>query len=255
MNAKSSDVFDDMDLLGGDLPEDEEEGGIDNSLTTEAVNEAVNEDKNEVTATEDEEEGGIDNSLTTEAVNEAVNEDKNEVTATEDEEKAVTLPSKSTNKALLPPNASRQIVNDLFSKTGYKIEEDDPLVLMMLHNAELLKTTEHDLIANLKSLHDDLMKGVKNKHTEGIAEFNDQIKYLESILNKLEDQKIAIVQDVWSKSQDIMYDRTLKTMQKSVDQLIRTSSGKVSNERSVLIGAMGGLILGLILGVVIVALT
>jgi hypothetical protein len=222
MNAKSSDVFDDMDLLGGDLPEDEEEGGIENSLTTEAVNEAISED--------------------------------NEVTATE-EEKAVTLPSKSTNKALLPPNASRQIVNDLFSKTGYKIEEDDPLVLMMLHNAELLKTTEHDLIANLKSLHDDLMKGVKNKHTEGIAEFNDQIKYLESILNKLEDQKIAIVQDVWSKSQDIMYDRTLKTMQKSVDQLIRTSSGKVSNERSVLIGAMGGLILGLILGVVIVALT
>ena len=252
MNAKSSDVFDDMDLLGGDLPEDEEEGGIENSLTTEAVNEAVSED-NEVTTTEDEEEGGIENSLTTEAVNEAVSED-NEVTTTE-EEKAVTLPSKSTNKALSPPNASRQIVNDLFSKTGYKIEEDDPLVLMMLHNAELLKTTEHDLIANLKSLHNDLMKGVKNKHTEGIAEFNDQIKYLESILNKLEDQKVAIVQDVWSKSQDIMYDRTLKTMQKSVDQLIRTSSGKVSNERSVLIGAMGGLILGLILGVVIVALT
>lgn len=247
MNAKNSDVFDDMDLLGGDLPEDEEEGSVDNSLTTEAINEAVSEDKNEFTATEDEEEGGIDNSLTTEAVNEAVSEDK--------EEKAVTLPSKSTNKALLSPNASRQIVNDLFSKTGYKIEEDDPLVLMMLHNTELLKTTEHDLIANLKSVHDDLMKGIKDKHTEGISEFNDRIKHLESILNKLEDQKTAIVQDVWSKSQDIMYDRTLKTMQKSVDQLIKTSSGKVSNERSILIGAMGGLILGLILGVIIVALT
>ena len=67
-----------MDLLGGDLPEDEEEGGIENSLTTEAVNEAVSED-NEVTTTEDEEEGGIENSLTTEAVNQAVSED-NEVT-------------------------------------------------------------------------------------------------------------------------------------------------------------------------------
>lgn len=242
MNAKSNDPFDDIDLHSNeDLTEDEAEGGIDNSLTTNAVTE-----EKAVTDTNDviEEEEGIEGTLTAHTVTEPVIE-----------EKGVILPNKGTNKALLPPNASRQIVNDLFIKTGYKIEEDDPLILMMLHNAELLKSTEHDLLISLKSLHNDLIDSVRNTHAEGVTEFKNQIEYLEGILNKLEDQKTAIVQDVWSKSQDIMYDRTLKTMQKSVDELIRTSSGKVSNERSILIGAMGGLIFGLILGVIIAVLT
>lgn len=241
-------IDDKFDLDSIDLNATEEDSNLssDTATDTEENNDQITDTQAILDTTDlvDDGEGGITATLTTDTPNRPVATNKvvKKIIKIEDQKAAA-------------PTEARQVVIDVFTQTGMKITEDDPMVLVMLHNAKILKDAEADLSSNIARLLGQLSDDVKDKHSEGLTEFNNRIKYLENILNKLEDQKSAIVQDVWTKSQDIMYDRTLKTMQKSVDQLMKTSSDKVNNERSILLGALGGIIFGLILGVIFAAFT
>ena len=152
-------------------------------------------------------------------------------------------------------NEARRIVNDFFFTTGIKITEDDPLILMMLHNASLLRTTQNELVGALKTTHGELLLSIQDKHNDGLKGFNERINYLERLLAKLEGQKESIIQDVWSKSQDIMYERTKTTMQKAINEMVKDSQGAVNNQRNILIGAVGGLFIGVVLALIIISLT
>lgn len=157
--------------------------------------------------------------------------------------------------AVADVNEARRIVNDFFFTTGIKITEDDPLILMMLHNASLLRTTQNELVGALKTTHGELLLSIQDKHNDGLKGFNERINYLERLLAKLEGQKESIIQNVWSKSQDIMYERTKTTMQKAINEMVKDSQGAVNNQRNILIGAVGGLFIGVVLALIIISLT
>ena len=165
----------------------------------------------------------------------------------------------ATNKAQL-------IVDDIFRHTRIKITEDDPLILMMLHNSTLLQSTQAELtnaitalntemLQAIQSKHEDGLTALQNQHDKGLTDFNGRISYVEKLLAKLEDQKDAIIQDVWSKSQDIMYERTKTTMQKAINEMMQEGQGAVNNQRNILIGAFGGMVFGMILAAIIITFT
>lgn len=157
----------------------------------------------------------------------------------------------NTGKIDISDISARDIVNEVFALTDIKTTENDPLIIMMMLNQSLFRATKDNILKDLQASQKLMIKEVENKHTDSLKVFNDKIAYLEKILSKLDSQKDAIVQDVWSKSQDIMYDRTKTTMQKAINELVKESQGSVNNERNLLIGAFGGLILGLILAVIL----
>lgn len=170
------------------------------------------------------------------------------------------------NHSVDATNKAQLIVDDIFKHTRIKITEDDPLILMMLHNSTLLQSTQAELtnaitalnaemLQAIQSKHEDALTALQNQHDKGLTDFNGRISYVEKLLAKLEDQKDAIIQDVWSKSQDIMYERTKTTMQKAINEMMQEGQGAVNNQRNILIGAFGGMVFGMILAAIIITFT
>lgn len=211
----------------------------------------------------DDDQGGLD-----ELAAKAANEENAEVVETTPNDDAVkpapvakpaevveTAPNdikKANNNEV---SKARFIVNDVFVNTGIKITEDDPLVLMMLHNSSLLQTTQAELTDAIKTINTEMLQAIQTKHEDGLTAFNSRISYVEKLLAKLEGQKDAIIQDVWSKSQDIMYERTKTTMQKAINEMMQEGQGAVNNQRNILMGAVGGMIFGMILAAIIITFT
>jgi len=166
-----------------------------------------------------------------------------------------TAPSDIKNNNVNEISKARFIVNDVFVHTGIKITEDDPLVLMMLHNSSLLQSTQAELTDAIKAINTEMLQAIQTKHEDGLTAFNERIAYVEKLLAKLEGQKDAIIQDVWSKSQDIMYERTKTTMQKAINEMMQEGQGAVNNQRNILMGAVVGIIFGMVLAAAIISFT
>lgn len=142
--------------------------------------------------------------------------------------------------ALSDEAVKQRIVNDIFKGSGIKTTVDDPLIEWIIVNAKMINQAKEDLELT-----------VKQQRADFVNEFDVRINNLERVLKVLEDQKNQIVHDVWKKSQDTIYKKTLENMDKAVNELVKKSNGEINNQRNFLFGGIGGLVVGLILGIII----
>ena len=180
----------------------------------------------------------------------------------------------------------KQVKTELFARTGLKVADDDPvlqLVVILKSIAEdQLEAIFNNIEANTDNLTDNLLfqleevgKVIADKQKEvgskairqqseaseaitrsikSIDEaFKDKLDELKTLLNKLEKQKEQIINDVWGKLEQRITHKIQNELTKDIKTIAENSNNSINNQRMLLVGGVGGLIIGLILCALILA--
>lgn len=151
-----------------------------------------------------------------------------------------------------------QLTVDIFQQTGYKVETDDPFVDTILVCKNIIEQIEqksivninHHLEYNKNSLEDytnNLIESLKDNQRAVVEEFDSKSSELKELLDTLQNQKDAIIASVYTKMQQRVTEQIEEQLSKDLQAIASNANNKVNNERMLLKGGAGGLIVGIIL--------
>ena len=147
---------------------------------------------------------------------------------------------------------------DIFANTGYKVESDDPFIdsiIICKNIVDQITTTSLDSINNqleynkdvLESYTNNIVDNLKLHQTQVVGDFDSKLAELNEILSKLENQKEAIVADVYVKLQQRITEQIEEQLSRDLQAIANNANNKVNNERNILKGGVFGLIIGIAL--------
>lgn len=168
--------------------------------------------------------------------------------------------AKGFDDAELEPSAAEQLQeqdnnreiahklrNELFNHSSIKVTDDDPVIQLIIA-VEAITQRKADYIAeNLESTSENIIDNILAKQENVNDTFDEKLAELKNLLTKLEDQKEAIVLDVWRKLEQRVMEKIQSELTSSIKTIAENSNNSVNNERMALKGGLGGLIVGIII--------
>lgn len=181
----------------------------------------------------------------------------------------------------------KQVKNEIFDRTGLKVADNDPMLQLILILKDItenqLEVIFNNIEANTDNLTDNLLhqlekvgKTIADKQAEagetianqqsvankaitksiqGIdTAFEAKITELQSLLDKLEDQKEQIVTDVWGKLEQRVTDKIQNELTSDIKAIAENSNNTINNERMLLKGMLRGGMIGGVVGVILCAI-
>lgn len=140
-------------------------------------------------------------------------------------------------------NLRQSIKEEIFRKTGQKIDNDDAIT-------DLVLVIQDRIADSCKTLDTQL----RLKHENYLSEFDQRLLDLNEIVKKLEDQKSMIVADVWQKLDKRVADKVNSQvhadLSKMASEIATGANNSVNNQRNMLMGGVGGLLLGLLVAMI-----
>lgn len=172
----------------------------------------------------------------------------------------------------------KQVKTELFDRTGLKVADNDPMLQLVVILKDItegqLDTIFNNIEANTDNITDNLLlklestantiaeqqqkTGKEITETQKTAQtaitnsidgidkaFADKLTELQTLVNKLDNQKEAIVLDVWSKLEQRVMDKIQSELTSSIKIIAQNSNNNINNERMLLKGGIGGLMAGI----------
>ncbi len=146
---------------------------------------------------------------------------------------------------------SQNLRLDIFQQTGLKIDEQDPIIQLYLIQDSLLNKSIVHISEKLLALTDATIADIKDQQKAVLSNFDVKANELEQILSRLDKQKEMIVADVWQKLDQRFTDKINDTLKTGMDEIAKNSNNKINNQRNMLIGGVGGLVVGILLCLVV----
>ena len=147
----------------------------------------------------------------------------------------------------------RQISQDIFARTGKKVVVQDPMIEVIMiwreFNKESLEHVSNALEASTNEIIDNLILN----QDKVLVNFDEKLTELKDTLARLENQKEAIVADVWGKMQARVTKQIEEQLSRDLKAIAKNANNQVNNQRNILMGGVGGLLVGLILCAIIIA--
>lgn len=148
-------------------------------------------------------------------------------------------------------DAVKAVINDVFRHSGVKLPADDPIVQLVVAIEKITNDKAINIANNLEANADNIVDNLMMKQDQVIVTFDTKLAELKEILTKLENQKEAIVLDVWRKLEQRVMDKIQDELTGSIKTIAENSNNDVNNERMLLKGGVGGLLAGIILCAII----
>lgn len=146
---------------------------------------------------------------------------------------------------------SQNLRLDIFQQTGLKIDEQDPIIQLYLIQDSLLNKSVIQIQEKLLALTDATITDIKDQQKAVLSNFDVKANELDQILSRLDKQKEMIVADVWQKLDQRFTDKINDTLKTGMDEIAKNSNNKINNQRNMLIGGVGGLVVGILLCLVV----
>lgn len=139
------------------------------------------------------------------------------------------------------------LTNEIFETTKLKVEPDDPTVLLIIAIEKLLEKKTDAIFSNIEAESTNITENIIEHQQKIDTAFDVKLNNLKEILEKLENQKEAIVGDVWQKMEQRTNQKIQNMLENGMKEIAKNSNNKVNNERMLLKGIVIGLFVGLVL--------
>ena len=142
---------------------------------------------------------------------------------------------------------TRKLKNQIFEKTGLKLSNNDPMIELVMILKDITEEELETVMNNLESTSDNIIDNIIAQQNKVDQAFDSKLDELKDVLLKLENQKEAIVMDVWRKLEQRVMDKIQSELTDNMQTIARNSNNNINNERMLLKGGVGGLIAGIFL--------
>lgn len=146
----------------------------------------------------------------------------------------------------------RQISQDIFARTGKKVVVQDPMIEVIMIWRELNKESLEHVSNALEASTNEIIDNLILNQDKVLVNFDEKLTELKDTLARLENQKEAIVADVWGKMQARVTKQIEEQLSRDLKAIAKNANNQVNNQRNILMGGIGGLLVGLILCAIIV---
>lgn len=146
----------------------------------------------------------------------------------------------------------RQISQDIFARTGKKVVVQDPMIEVIMIWRELNKESLEHVSNALEASTNEIIDNLIFNQDKVLVNFDEKLTELKDTLARLENQKEAIVADVWGKMQARVTKQIEEQLSRDLKAIAKNANNQVNNQRNILMGGIGGLLVGLILCAIIV---
>lgn len=148
-------------------------------------------------------------------------------------------------------DVSKELRVELFDKTGIKVDENDPIIQLFLIQNSLMNDNLKKYNESLNSLTDALLVDISEQQENILSSFDGKKDELLGILTKLENQKEAIVADVWQKLDKRISDKIHKQLSEDMQAIANNANNKINNQRNMFIGGVAGLLIGIVFCIIL----
>lgn len=148
-------------------------------------------------------------------------------------------------------DVSKELRVELFDKTGIKVDENDPIIQLFLIQNSLMNDNLKSYQESLNSLTDALLTDISEQQENILSSFDGKKDELLGILTKLENQKEAIVADVWQKLDKRISDKIHKQLSEDMQAIANNANNKINNQRNMFIGGVAGLLIGILFCIIL----
>lgn len=145
----------------------------------------------------------------------------------------------------------KAVIHDIFRHSGVKLPANDPIVQLVVAIEKITDNKAINIANNLEANADNIVDNLMMKQDQVVAAFDTKLAELQELLTKLENQKEAIVLDVWSKLEQRVIDKIQNELTGSIKTIAENSNNDVNNERMLLKGGLTGLLVGIMLCAII----
>lgn len=146
----------------------------------------------------------------------------------------------------------RQISQDIFARTGKKVVVQDPMIEVIMIWRELNKESLEHVSNALEASTNEIIDNLILNQDKVLVNFDEKLNELKDILARLENQKEAIVADVWGKMQKRVTKQIEEQLSRDLKAIAKNANNQVNNQRNILMGGVGGLLVGVILCAIII---
>lgn len=164
----------------------------------------------------------------------------------------------SAEEQIAKQDEEQAVIDTIFQETRIKVSPNDPSVQLVL---ALKNIAQENLDIYLSNVEEQLNKQtqkilleLENKQKLVVDRFDDKLEELKDILDTLENQKQAIVADVWGKLHVKVSEQIEQQLSKDLQAIANNANNKVNNQRNMLIGGVGGILVGIVLCSIILLL-
>lgn len=140
---------------------------------------------------------------------------------------------------------------EIFEKLGLKVDENDPIIQLYFIQDSIIRNSILNLQNGLNSLGDALISEITEQQENVLSSFDGKRDELLLILTKLENQKEAIVADVWQKLDKRISDKIHKQLSEDMQAIANNANNKINNQRNMFVGGLCGLLIGLLFSIIL----
>lgn len=140
---------------------------------------------------------------------------------------------------------------EIFEKLGLKVDENDPIIQLYFIQDSIIRNSILNLQNGLNSLGDALISEITEQQENVLSSFDGKRDELLHILTKLENQKDAIVADVWQKLDKRISDKIHKQLSEDMQAIANNANNKINNQRNMFVGGLCGLLIGLLFSIIL----
>ena len=140
---------------------------------------------------------------------------------------------------------------ELFEKLGLKVDENDPIIQLYLIQDTIMSNSIKQFQDGLNTLGDALLTDISEEQEKILSGFDGKRDELLEILTKLENQKEAIVADVWQKLDKRISDKIHNQLSEDMQAIANNANNKINNQRNMFIGGVVGLLIGIVFCIIL----
>lgn len=140
---------------------------------------------------------------------------------------------------------------ELFEKLGLKVDENDPIIQLYLIQDTIMSNSIKQFQDGLNALGDALLTDISEEKEKILSGFDGKRDELLEILTKLENQKEAIVADVWQKLDKRISDKIHNQLSEDMQAIANNANNKINNQRNMFIGGVVGLLIGIVFCIIL----
>lgn len=141
--------------------------------------------------------------------------------------------------------------NKLFEKTGLKFDDTDPVLQLYLLQDHLMQDRVMMFQKNLNDIADAIITDISEQQSLVLSGFDKKTEALNKLLTALENQKEAIVADVWQKLDKRVAEKVRTQLSEDMKAIASNANNRINNQRNMLLGAVAGATIGLFIGLLI----
>lgn len=146
---------------------------------------------------------------------------------------------------------SQELRIELFEKLGLKVDENDPIIQLYLIQDTIMSNSIKQFQDGLNALGDALLTDISEEQEKILSGFDGKRDELLEILTKLENQKEAIVADVWQKLDKRISDKIHNQLSEDMQAIANNANNKINNQRNMFIGGVVGLLIGIVFCIIL----